>query len=147
MHISSQGPLVARRFARKLYLAVAGLILVGIVGEGSLIGPSLFASTGFGRAAHGDLGVLLFLLTLLLPVAGLLARLSGRMILLSVGLFVLALLEVVSAVLGRRVPFLAALHPANALLMSGLAVFLLVHGWHVMPEKSVEMKTEEGPPL
>ena len=40
MHVSSQGPPVARRWAQKLYLVVASLILVGVVSEGLLIGPS-----------------------------------------------------------------------------------------------------------
>ena len=120
---------------------MASLILVGIVSEGLLIGPSLFASTSWGRAAHGELGVLLLLLTLLLPVAGRLSRLSGRMIILSTVLFVLALIEVTSAVLGRRVPFLAALHPANALLMVGLTVVLLMQGWQLTRQKRGEMKT------
>ena len=78
MHDSSQEPPVARSFVHKLYLAVVSLILLGIVSEGVLIGPSLFADTHWGRAIHGDLGAVLFLLTLLLPVVGRLARLPGR---------------------------------------------------------------------
>lgn len=96
MHDSSQEPPVVRSFAHKLYLAVASLILIGIVSEGVLIGPSLFADTRRWRAIHGDLGAVLFLLTLLLPVVGRLARLSGRVILLSVMLCVLTLIQVTS---------------------------------------------------
>jgi hypothetical protein len=140
MHVSSQEPPVARRWAQKLYLGVASLILIGIVSEGLLIGPSLFADTTWGRAAHIALGALLFLLTLLLPVAGRLARLFGRMILSSAGLFVLTLIEVMSADLGRRAPFLAALHPANAMLMFGLTLELLMQGWRLMRERRSEMK-------
>ena len=44
MHVSSQGTPVARRWAQNLYLGSASLILVGILSEGLLIGPSLFAS-------------------------------------------------------------------------------------------------------
>jgi len=146
MHVSSGEPPVARSFAHKLYLAVASLILLGIVSEGVLIGPSLFADTHWGRAVHSDLGAVLFLLTLLLPVVGRLARLSGRVILLSVMLCVLALIQVTSAALGRRSPVLAALHPANALLMVTLTVLLLMQGWHLMRQKSDEMKTRGGPP-
>jgi hypothetical protein len=146
MHDSSQEPPVVRRWAHKLYLAVASLILIGIVSEGVLIGPSLFADTRWGRAIHGDLGAVLFLLTLLLPVVGRLARLSGRVILLSVMLCVLTLIQVTSAALGRRSPVLAALHPANALLMVALTVLLLMQGWHLMRQKSDEMKTRGGPP-
>lgn len=146
MHISSQGPRVARRWAHKLYLVVASLILVGIVSEGVLIGPSLFAATRWGRAIHGDLGALLFLLTLLLPVAARLSRLSGRVILLSGVLCVLTLIEMASAALGRRTPLSAALHPANALLMAGLTMLLLIQGWHLMRERRREMKPSEGKP-
>lgn len=146
MHVSSGEPPVARSFAHKLYLAVASLILLGIVSEGVLIGPSLFADTHWGRAVHSDLGAVLFLLTLLLPVVGRLARLSGRVILLSVMLCVLTLIQVTSAALGRRSPVLAALHPANALLMVTLTVLLLMQGWHLMRQKSDEMKTRGGPP-
>jgi hypothetical protein len=102
--------------------------------------------TTWGRAVHSDLGAVLFLLTLLLPVVGRLARLSGRVILLSVMLCVLALIQVTSAALGRRSPVLAALHPANALLMVTLTVLLLMQGWHLMRQKSDEMKTRGGPP-
>lgn len=59
MHIVSLGTPVARSFAQKLYLVVAGLIFFGLVSEGLLIGPSLFADMHWGRAIHGDLGVLL----------------------------------------------------------------------------------------
>jgi hypothetical protein len=145
MPISSQGLPVARRWAHKLYLVMASLILIGIVIEGVLIGPSLFTATRWGQAVHGDLGVVLLLLTLLLPVAGRLARLRGRVILLSAVLFVLALLEVTSAALGRRTSLLAALHPANALLMGALTVFLLMHRWQLMRESGSEMKTQGGP--
>jgi hypothetical protein len=146
MHVSSQEPPVVRSFAHKLYLAVASLILIGIVSEGLLIGPSLFADTTWGRKAHAILGAVIFLLTLLLPLVGRLSRLSGRMILLSAVLFVLALIQVASADLGRRVSLLAALHPANAMLMVGLTVVLLIQGWQLMRESRGEMKPSLGKP-
>jgi hypothetical protein len=140
MHISSGKPSGAQRFAHTLYLAVAGLILIGIVSEGLLIGPSLFSGTTWGRAVHGHLAGLLLLLTLLLPVVGRFSRLPGRMILLSVVLFVLTLSEAILAVLGRRAAVPAALHPATALLMSGLTVMLLLQGWRLLRERSAHLK-------
>jgi hypothetical protein len=139
MNISSQ-ELDARRWAYHFYLGVAGLILIGIVIEGLLIGPSLFTATRWGREVHVYLGAVLFLLALLLPIAARLARLPGRLVLLSTGLFILALLEATSAALGRRTPFLAAVHPANALLMAGLTTVLLVQGWQPMRERRGELK-------
>ncbi len=126
MHVSSQESAITHQWARRLYQAMVGLILLGIVMEGLLIGPSLFAATHWGRAAHVDLGGVLFLLMLLLPLAARLAHLPGKVIGLSAVLFALALLEVISPHLGRTIPFLAAVHPANALLMMALTVVLLV---------------------
>lgn len=128
MHNSS----IVHRFAHRLYLILVSLILLGILGEGVLIGPSLFAVTHWGRAVHGDLGAALLGLSLLLPVVGRWAHLPGRMTLLSSVLFVLFLIEAIAGALGRRSPVLAALHPANALLMAGLTVLLLLQGWHTV---------------
>lgn len=115
---------------KDVYLIVAGLILLGIVCEGLLIGPSLFTTTHWGRAAHGDVAVALFVLTLLLAPLGLLARLPGRIVLVSGLLFVLTLLQFTTGVLGGRAAFFAALHPAAALLMAGLTEIVLLHVWH-----------------
>jgi hypothetical protein len=145
MHISSHGTPVARHWAQILYLVLASLILLGILSQGLLIGPSLFTDTTWGQVAHGVLGTLLLLLTLLLPLVGLLARLSGRMTILGAALFALTLIEMMSAVFGRKAPFLAALHPVTAMLMVGLNVFLIMQGWHMMLESGSEMKTQGGP--
>lgn len=146
MHVSSGEPSVVRRFAPKLYLIMVSLILLGIVVEGALIGPSLFAATNFGRTIHGDLGGLLLLLTLLLPVVSGLSRMPGRMTLPSAVLFALTLIQAMSAALGRRVLVLAALHPANALLMAALAMLLLMQAWHAMWQRSDALKTSGGLP-
>jgi uncharacterized membrane protein len=69
---------------------------------------------------------IVFLLTLLLPLVGRLAGFSGRMVLLSVVLCVLVVLQVISPELGRTVAFMAAVHPANAMLMVCVTVLLLV---------------------
>ncbi|MFL5660562.1 MAG: DUF6220 domain-containing protein [Ktedonobacteraceae bacterium] len=140
MHVSSQGAPGARHWAQNLYLVLAGLILLGILIQGFLIGTSLFAGTIWGRTAHGVLGLLLLLLTLLLPLAGLLASLSSRMTILSALLFVLTLIQVTLAGLDRSAPFLAALHPANAMLMFGLNMFLIIQGWQMMRGRRSEMK-------
>jgi len=55
MHVSSGEPPVVRRCAHKLYLVFVSLIFLGIVSEGVLIGPSLFADTHWGHAVHSDL--------------------------------------------------------------------------------------------
>jgi hypothetical protein len=126
---------VARRWAQNLHLFLAGLIVLGILSEGLLIGPSLFAGTTWGRTVHGALGAVLLLLTLLLPLSGLLARLPRRLTILSAALFGLTLIQAMSAGLGTGVPVLAALHPANAMPMFGLSVFLIMQGWQMLRER------------
>lgn len=129
MHITSQRSSPPRLWAQKLYLGMVTLILLGVLCEGLLIGPSLFADTHWGRALHGYLGALLFLLMVLLPVIAKISRLPGNPTALSVVLLALALLEVISASQGRKLPVLAALHPANALLMAGVLMVMFIQGW------------------
>lgn len=132
MQVSHKKNVVARRWALFLYLILAGLTLIGILAQGFLIGTSLFAGAVWGRDAHGFVGMLLALVILLLPPTALLARLPGRITTLSAVLFVLTLIQVTLAGLDRSAPFLAALHPANAMLMFGLALFLIMQGWRAM---------------
>lgn len=130
-----------RRWARTLYVILAGLILLGILVEGLIIGPSLFGVTSSGARAHLDVGALLLLVTLPLSVVAVLARLSARMVIASALLFLLALLQVTSGGLGMQpygIAVLAAIHPANAMLMAGLAVLLLVFGWRERGGRTVE---------
>ena len=145
MHVSSEEPLVVRHFVYRLYSIMLGLMLLGIVAEGVLIGPSLFAATHWGRVLHGDLGAALLFLLLLLPVIGRIARLPGKIILLSSVLFVLALIEAIAGALGRRSPVLAAVHPATALLLAGLTVLLFLQGWHTLRGRgTINIKKESA---
>ena len=53
MHVSSLEPSVVHRFAPRLYLIMISVILLLIVVEGVLIGPSLFAITTLGAPLMG----------------------------------------------------------------------------------------------
>lgn len=68
------------------------------------------------------------------------------MTLLSTVLFALTLIQALSAALGRRVLVLAALHPANALLLAALSVLLLMQGQYLMRQRSDKMQTRGGSP-
>lgn len=115
-----------------LYLALASLIFLGILTQGFLIGATLFAGAGWGRDAHSINGLVVLILTLLLPLAGLLARLPGRLTILSAMLFLLTLIQVILPNLSDNVPFLAALHPTNAMLLFGLTLLLIIQGWRLI---------------
>lgn len=125
MQVSSKGTPVSRRWALNLYLAWAGLIQLGILLQGFLIGVFLFGGLAWGRDGHGIIGLLLLALSLLLPLVGLLAQLPGRMVGLSFLLFVLVIIQVVLGSIGGNVPLLAALHPANAMILFGLNLVLI----------------------
>jgi hypothetical protein len=130
-----------RRWARNLYLVLVSLVLLGILVEGLIIGPSMFGVTSSGLAAHLNVGALLLLATLLLPVVALLGRLSFGMVAASGLLFLLALLQVTSGGLGMRpygVAVLAAIHPVNAMVMVGLSVLLHVFGWRERAGRTAE---------
>ncbi|GLV60406.1 hypothetical protein KDH_72260 [Dictyobacter sp. S3.2.2.5] len=158
MHISYNQAPVKRRWTLYVYATLAGLILLGILAQGFLIGTALFANDSWGQTAHGAVGLSLLLLTLLLPLVGLLAQLPRELSIGSAILFALTLLEVMLAGLARSVPLLAALHPTNAMLMSALNIYLLFQAWNMIQGKrtsevavattdTVENRKKEEKPL
>ncbi len=113
-----------RRWAETLYLILAGLILLGIVLQGFLIGAYLFGGADWGVRIHSVTGFVVLLLALLLALDGLLTHIPVTM---KVGGFVLFVLVIVQNTLpsfSGNVPLLAALHPANAMILFGLTLFL-----------------------
>ncbi len=122
---SIKGAPTDRRWAKNLYLVWAGLIQLGILLQGFLIGAFLFGGAAWGRDGHGIVGLLLLALSLLLPLIGLLAQLSARMIGLSFLFFVLVFIQLVLGSIGGNIPLLAALHPTNAMILFGLNLYLI----------------------
>src|SRR6266566_7811848 len=123
MQVSSQDVPVARRWAQTLYLVLASLMLLGIFLQGFLIGAYLFGGAIWGRNAHSFMGLVLLVLSLLLPLVGLLAQVPGRMKVWGFLLFVLVIIQMVLGSIGGNLPLLAALHPANAMVLFGLSLF------------------------
>ncbi len=132
MQVTSQNAPVAQRWAQTLYLALAGLILLGIFLQGFLIGAYLFGGAAWGQNAHGFTGLVILILSLLLALVGLLAHIPGSMKILGFLLFVLVIIQMILPSFGGSVPLLAALHPANAMILFGLNLFLIVRIRQVM---------------
>src|SRR5947209_1580702 len=141
MQVSSQRA-PARRWAQILYLVLASLVLLGIFLQGFLIGAYLFGGAVWGRDAHSLLGLVLLVLSLLVALTGLLAQVSGWMKIWGFLLFVLVLLQIVLGSLGDSAP-LAALHPANAMLLFGLSLYLIFRIRQVM-DASQRLRSGEG---
>ena len=109
---------------RKIRLAITGLLLLGILVQFYLAGRGVFrASDDF--EAHVGLGWTLHTLTLVILVLTVAIKdLRNRVdIGLAVALFVLATIQGLIAT--YETPELGALHPVNALLMTGAAAGIL----------------------
>src|SRR5258708_5322176 len=132
MHVSTQDAPVTRRWAQTLYLVLASLILLSIFLQGFLIGAFLFGGATWGKDAHSFMGLVLLLLSLLLALVGLLAQVSGRMKALGILLFVLMIIQFILPSTSGNIPLLAALHPANAMALFGLNLFLIARTQQVM---------------
>jgi hypothetical protein len=131
MDVSYKAATSPRRWALIVYLTLTSLMFLGILTQGFLIGALLFAGAGWAGDAHTTLGLVVLILALLLPLAGLLARLPGRQTILSAVLFLLTLIQVMLPNLSNNLPFAAALHPTNAMVLFGLTLLLLIQGWRL----------------
>lgn len=132
MQVSSKGMPAARHWTQYLYLVLASLILLGIFLQGFLIGAFLFGGATWGRNGHAIMGLVLLALSLLLALVGLFAQVPGRMKVWGLLLFVLMVIQMVLGSIGGNIPLLAALHPANAMILFGLNLFLILQIRQVM---------------
>ncbi|HEX6655475.1 MAG TPA: DUF6220 domain-containing protein [Candidatus Limnocylindria bacterium] len=105
---------------RYLFAAAAVLFLVGVVVQVYLIGAVLFA--GGSIEDHRGLGYLLSLAPVIPLLLAWPARAGQRTVLLCAALLVDAFVQSVLPSLKGAVPFIAALHPVNAMLVFGLSV-------------------------
>lgn len=107
----------------KLHRACLGLFLGSIALQVYAAGLGLFGVASF--MPHAILGYLMVLGALILLVLTALARLPRTAILLAALIVALAVLQPVLVLQFRgSLPFVAALHPLNALLMFGLAFWI-----------------------
>ena len=95
-------PVLAWGFLGLLTLQVF-LAGIGLFGAGTMAG-------------HRDFGYLLSLLPLFLVIAAVVAR-AGRLVWLSVALLVLTFVQTLLPLLKTDLPYVAALHPVNALVL------------------------------
>ena len=105
---------------RYLFAAAAVLFLVGVIVQVYLIGATLFANGSIED--HRNLGYWLSMAPVIPLVLAWPARAGQRTIILCAALLVAAFVQSVLPSLRDGVPFLAALHPVNALLVFGLSV-------------------------
>jgi len=144
------------RLFRIIYIGGIWLFLAGALGQFFFAGLGVFAGpSNWGR--HREVGLLLGLLALLLIMLALIARLPGRMIGMTAGLFGLFIVQVLllvpfkSHISYQALHIINALHPVNGIALVLVALTLAKRAWAFvqMPkvnagpsEKSVEAFTD-----
>lgn len=111
------------RYAGLAYRGMIWLFVAGVVVQVFLAGLGVFGpKKDFGL--HLTFALLLFVLALVLPLAALAGRLGRRVIGLSFLILALFFLQSVFVQLRADMPYLAALHPVNALAIFWVSLTL-----------------------
>jgi hypothetical protein len=111
---------------RYLFAAAAVLFLIGVVVQVFLAGVGLFGAGDM--AGHVDFGYLLAIVPLLPLLLAWPARAGRRTVALCAGTLVAAQVQTFLPLLRDDAPFVAALHPVNALLVFGLGFMVARRG-------------------
>lgn len=117
-------------FMRQVHGALAWVFVAAIVVQVFLAGlaiPQLGGSGSF--LTHREFGYLIGPLTLALLIAAVLARAGRRRITQAAGLLVLYVVQSFLPYMDPALPFAAALHPVNALVMFWLGVLYARQAW------------------
>lgn len=115
----------------RLHAAVAALFVVAIVVQVFLAGAALANLGGSGNfATHIDFGYTwIGLAALALLITALVARQPRREVGITVALIVLYVVQTVLPGFRSSTPWVAALHPVNALFLFGLAAWYARRTW------------------
>jgi uncharacterized protein DUF6220 len=126
-----------RQMVAQVCRGLAWLAMAGFVVQFYLIGVALFGVTTVEM--HRRLGYLLAIPVVLILILALAGRLGGRPIGLSALLLVLFVVQALLPSLRTSVPWLAALHPLNALALMGVTA--------AIGRAAVSEPRESQPPL
>jgi hypothetical protein len=127
---------IARAALPILAWAFLGLITIQVF----LAGVGLFGAGTM--AGHRGFGYLLSLLPLFLVIAAAVGR-AGRLVWLAGALLVLTFVQTLLPLLKADLPYIAALHPVNALVLAALTATIArrARGLARMPQAGVEPVT------
>ena len=128
------------RRARAAWAILVWLVLFMLPVQFYLAGYGAFSFTqGTAQArdsdwnAHMAFGSLIGLVVILVLIAGLLSRLPRQLTGMTVGLFVLMIVQILLGGASGSVALLGALHPVNALLIVGLTMSLAIRARQFLP--------------
>jgi Family of unknown function (DUF6220) len=122
-------------WSRRIYLGLAALFAFGVIAQAFLAGAMILISNDW-RPWHIGIGHALTspipLIPLLLIILSFVGRLPRADKWLTGLLFILAMAQPVVLYVRGMLPLLGALHPANALLLFVLPLWLIARVWRVM---------------
>lgn len=128
------------RGARSVWSILVWLVLVMLFVQFYLAGYGAFSFTHGTTTthdndwtAHAAFGSIIGLIVILVLLTGLLSRLPRQLTGMTVGLFVLMIVQFLLAFVGDSASWLAALHPVNALLITGLTMSLAIRSRVYLP--------------
>ena len=107
---------------RAVFAVISWVFLAMVVVQFFFAGVGLFGAGDM--TTHVGFGYLVVLVPLLVLIAAALARAGGRLIGLAALLLLLTFLQPTLAYAREDAPYIAALHPVNALAIAGLALVI-----------------------
>ena len=117
---------------RRLHAFAAILWVVAIIVQVFLAGAALGNLGGSGDfATHRDFGYTIGIVQLIALVLAFPARMSGRDKAISAGNLVLYIVQTILPPLRATLPFIAELHPLNAMILFTLSVWYAWHAWRI----------------
>jgi hypothetical protein len=108
-----------QRIISQIHQWAARIFLAGLLLQFYLAGTAMFGAGSF--QPHRMLGSVLTVLVILLPVLALAGRLGRQLIGLSILLVVLTIVQMMLPSLRGAAPWIAGLHPVNALVLMGIS--------------------------
>lgn len=118
---------------RWAYAALAWLFVAGVIYQVLLAGLFLFDPSSSSKA-HIDVGYSLSLAPVLILAAGAVGRVGSKLLWWTGALLVLAFIQASLPSLRDGAPFVAALHPVNAMLIFWLALTIGLRAWALVRE-------------
>ena len=117
---------------RRLHAWAAILWVVALIVQVFLAGQAIGNLGGSGDfATHRDFGYTMGVVQLIALILAFPARMSGRDKGISAGLLILYIVQTILPPLRSSVPFVAELHPLNAMLLFTLSIWYARHAWRV----------------
>lgn len=140
------------RGARSVWSVLVWLVLVMLPVQFFLAGYGAFAFKHGNATTHDNdwtphaaFGSIIGLVIILVLISGLVGRLPRQLTGMTVGLFVLMIIQILLAGFGDSASLVGALHPVNALLIVGLTMSLALRARAYLPFERFRSDSAEMP--